>query len=172
MLVSKYFCRECVWQLWMNFKGWWCVTSNVSYSRISHKRPPKMQRFGGRLREVFAYEGRTARAKFLSQPRMGWYIYSKKITEVTVSYQLLVVLWTQSLAIPCDSSFTEVHLIRWRHKLVVKKFYLCTWLLYRNVPETSDEQKLNFLNWNLEIWVFFSRVMVNIVVIDQFKKTQ
>ena len=33
----------------------------------------------------------------------------------------------------------------------------------RNVPETSDEQKLNFLNWNLEIWVFFSRVMVKIV---------
>ena len=129
-----------------------------------------MQRLGGRLREVFAYEGRTARAKFLSQPRMGWYIYSKKITEVTVSYQLLIVLLTQSLAIPCDSSFTEVHLIRWRHKLVVKKFYLCPWLLYRNVPETSDEQKLNFLNWNLETWVFFSRVMVNIVVIDQFKK--
>ena len=71
-----------------------------------------MQSLGGRLREVFAYEGRTAREKFLSQPRMGWYIYSKKITEVTVSYQLLVVLLTQSLAIPCDSSFTEVHLIR------------------------------------------------------------
>ena len=172
MLVSKCFCGECMWQLWKNFKGWWCGTSNISYRRISHKRPPKIQRYGGRLREVFAYEGRTARAKFLSQPRMGWYIYCKKITEVTVSYQLLVVLWTQSLAIPCDSSFTEVQLIRWRHKLVVKKFYSCTWLLYRNVPETSDEQKLSFLNWNLEIWVFFSRVMVNIVVIDQFKKTQ
>ena len=129
-----------------------------------------MQRLGGRLREVFTYEGRTARAKFLSQPRMGWYIYSRKIMKVTFSYQLLVVLLTQSLAILSDSSFTEVHLIRWRYKLVVKKFYLCTWLLYRNVPETSDEQKLNFLNWNLEIWVFVSRVMVNIVVIDRTKK--
>ena len=129
-----------------------------------------MQRLGGRLREVFAYEGRTARAKFLSQPRMGWYIYSRKIMKVTFSYQLLVVLLTQSLAILSDSSFTEVHLIRWRYKLVVKKFYLCTWLLYRNVPETSDEQKLNFLNWNLEIWVFVSRVMVNIVVIDRTEK--
>ena len=42
--------------------------------------------------------------------------------------------------------------------------------LYRNVPKTSDEQKCYFLNWNLEIWVFFSRVMVNIVVIDRTKK--
>ena len=54
-----------------------------------------MQRFGGRLRDVFAYEGRTARAKFLSQPRMGWYIYSKK------NY---LALLTQSLAILCDST--------------------------------------------------------------------
>ena len=29
---------------------------------------------GGRLQEVFAYEGQTAWAKFLSQPRMGWHI--------------------------------------------------------------------------------------------------
>ena len=71
-----------------------------------------MQRLGGRLREVFAYEDRTARAKFSSQPRMGWYVYSKKIMKVTFSYQLLVVVLTQSLAILCDSSFTEVHLIR------------------------------------------------------------
>ena len=42
--------------------------------------------------------------------------------------------------------------------------------LYRNVPKTSHEQKLNFLNWNLEIWVFFSRVMVNNVVIDRTNK--
>ena len=83
--------------------------------------------------------------------------------KVTFPYQLLVVLLRQSLAILCNSSFKEVHLIRWRYiKLVVKKFYLCTWL--RNVPETSDEQQLNFLNWNMEIWVFFSRVMVNIVL--------
>ena len=40
-----------------------------------------MQRLGGRLQEVFAYEGRTARAKFLSQPGMGWYISSKKDNE-------------------------------------------------------------------------------------------
>ena len=32
----------------------WCRNSNVNYSRISHKRPPKMQRLGGRLWEVFA----------------------------------------------------------------------------------------------------------------------
>ena len=37
--------------------------------------------------------------------------------------------------------------------------------LYRNVPKTSDEQKRYFLNWTLKIWVFFPRVMVNIVVI-------
>ena len=135
MLVFKCFCGECMWQLWRNFKGWWCGTSNVNYSRISHKRPPKCKGL------VVAYEGRTARAKFSSQPRMGWYVYSKKIIKVTFSYQLLVVVLTQSLAILCDSSFTEVHLIRWRYKLVVKKFYLCTWLLYRNVPKTSDEQK-------------------------------
>ena len=128
MLVSKCYCGECMWQLWKNFKGWWCGTSNVNYSRISHKRPPKMQRLGGRLREVFAYEGRTARTKFLSQPRMGWYIYSKKIMKVTSPYQLLVVLFRQSLAILCNSSFTEVHLIRWRYKLVVKKFYLCRYV--------------------------------------------
>ena len=36
--------------------------------------------------------------------------------------------------------------------------------------KTSDEQKLNFWNWNKEIWVFFSRVMVNIVVIDWINK--
>ena len=34
----------------------------------------------------------------------------------------------------------------------------------------SDEQKLNFLNCNLKIWVFFSSVMVDIVVIDQTNK--
>ena len=87
---------------------------NVSYIRISHKRPSKMPRVSGGLQEVLACGGRTAiaRAKFLSQPRMGWYIYSKKIMKVTFSYQLLVVLLPQSSAILCDSSFTKVHLIR------------------------------------------------------------
>ena len=33
--------------------------------------------------------------------------------------------------------------------------------IYRNVPKTSVQQKLNFSNWNQEIWGFFSRVMVN-----------
>ena len=42
--------------------------------------------------------------------------------------------------------------------------------LYRNVPKTSEEQKLNILNRNLEIWVFFSRIMVSIVVIDRKNK--
>ena len=33
----------------------------------------------------------------------------------------------------------------------MKKFYLCTWLiLNRNVLKMSEEQKLNFLDWNLE----------------------
>ena len=41
-----------------------------------------MQRFGGRLLEEVAYESRTARAKlFFRQPRMEWYIYSKKNNE-------------------------------------------------------------------------------------------
>ena len=43
-------------------------------------------------------------------------------------------------------------------------------VLYRNVPKTSDEQKRYFLNWNLQICVFFSRVMVNIIVIDRTNK--
>ena len=36
-----------------------------------------MQRLDGRLREVVAYESRTARlrAKFLSQQKMEWYMY-------------------------------------------------------------------------------------------------
>ena len=37
----------------------------------------------------------------------------------------------------------------------------------------SDEQKINFLkslNWDLEIWVFFLRVMVYIIVIDPTNK--
>ena len=42
--------------------------------------------------------------------------------------------------------------------------------LYRNVLKTSEEQKLNILNRNLEIWVFFSRIMVSIVVIDRKNK--
>ena len=37
-------------------------------------------------------------------------------------------------------------------------------LVYRNVLKTSDEQKLNFLKWNLEIWVFFTRAMVDISI--------
>ena len=44
-------------------------------------------------------------------------------------------------------------------------------VLNRNVPKTSEEQKVNLLNWNLEIWVFCSRVMVNIVVIDRTNNT-
>ena len=42
-----------------------------------------MQRLSGsRLREVVAYKSRTARAKFLSQPRVEWYIYSKNVMKV------------------------------------------------------------------------------------------
>ena len=54
--------------------------------------------------------------------------------------------------------------------LGLKNFTCACDFLYRNVPKPSDEQKLNFSNWNLEIWVFFSRVMVNIVVIARTNK--
>ena len=64
-----------------------------------------MQRLGGRLREVVPYETRTAKAKFFSRPRMEWNIYAEKNNES-------VVLLTKSLAILCDSLFTEVHLFR------------------------------------------------------------
>ena len=67
-----------------------------------------MQRLGGHLREVVSYESRTARAKFLSQTRMEWYSYSKKIMKVYFPCQLLAVLLKKSLVILCDSSFTEV----------------------------------------------------------------
>ena len=35
--------------------------------------------------------------------------------------------------------------------LLLKNFTHVHNFLYSNVPKTSDEQKLNFLNWNLEI---------------------
>ena len=41
-----------------------------------------MQRLCGHLLEVVAYESWTARAKFLSQPRIELYTYSKKIMKV------------------------------------------------------------------------------------------
>ena len=50
----------------------WRDTENQQYySQTSRKRPPILQRLGGRFREVVAYESRTARAKCLSQPRMN-----------------------------------------------------------------------------------------------------
>ena len=49
------------------------------YSRPSRKRPPKMQRLGGHLQGMVAYESRTARSKFLSSPRMEWYVYLLKV---------------------------------------------------------------------------------------------
>ena len=74
----------------------------------ARKRPSRMQRLRGRR-----YESRTAWEKFLSQSRMEWYIYSKKNNDkFTLPCELLVVLSTKSLAILCESSFTEVHLIR------------------------------------------------------------
>ena len=56
-----------------------------------------MERLGGRLWEVMSYGSRmTARAKFfISQPRMEWYIYSKKywkfsgiFTDKAISYSI------------------------------------------------------------------------------------
>ena len=81
--------------------------------------------------------------------------------------QLQVVLLTKSLAILCDSSFngSKLYWITCVINLWLKNVTCVHDVLYRNVPKMSHEQKLNFLNWNLEIWVFFSRVMVNIVVI-------
>ena len=52
------------------------------YSQTSRKRPPKMQTLGGSLWEVVTYESQNARVKFFRQPRMEWYIYSKKIMKV------------------------------------------------------------------------------------------
>ena len=37
-----------------------------------------MQRLGGRLRGVVSYESATARAKFLIEAGMEWYIYYKR----------------------------------------------------------------------------------------------
>ena len=68
-----------------------------------------MQRLGGRLREVVAYESRTARAKFLSQTRMEWYTYSKKIMKVYFPMPITgSFIGKKSSFILCDSSFTEV----------------------------------------------------------------
>ena len=88
--------------------------------------------------------------------------------KVTFPRQLLVVLLTQSLAILCDSSFRKCTLLDDAINWWLKNFTCVRDFLYLSVPETSDEQKPNFLNWNLQI----SRVMVNIVVIDQPKRTQ
>ena len=52
-----------------------------------------MQRLDSRLWEV-VYESRTARAKFLSQQKMEWYIYSKKIMKA-------------SFPLPINSSFID-----------------------------------------------------------------
>ena len=54
--------------------------------------------------------------------------------------------------------------------LRLKNFTCVCDFLYRNVSKTYDQQKLDFLNWNLEIWVFFSRVMVNILIIHRTNK--
>ena len=118
----------------------------LQYSRISH---PKCKGL------VVAYESRTARAKFLSQTRIEWYTYSKKIMKV---YFPLPITGSFIDKIVCYSMWEFIY----GSALTIR---------YRNVPKTSEEQKLNFLNWNLEIWVFFSRVMVNIVVIDRTNNT-
>ena len=104
---------------------------------------------------VVAYESRTARAKFLSQTRIEWYTYSKKIMKV---YFPLPITGSFIDKIVCYSMWEFIY----GSALTIR---------FRNVPKTSEEQKLNFLNWNLEIWVFFSRVMVNIVVIDRTNNT-
>ena len=104
---------------------------------------------------VVAYESRTARAKFLSQTRIEWYTYSKKIMKV---YFPLPITGSFIDKIVCYSMWDFIY----GSALTMR---------FRNVPKTSEEQKLNFLNWNLEIWVFFSRIMINIVVIDRTNNT-
>ena len=103
---------------------WMFLSSTIDYSRSSRKRPPKMQRL------VVAYESRNARAKFLSQPRMAWYIYSKKVMKVY-------------FPLPVTGSFIDIIISHsmWqfiygnvRHKFGVKKFYLCMWLLVQKCP--------------------------------------
>ena len=51
-----------------------CCSFDAHYGRTSRERPSRMQRLRGRR-----YASRTAWEKFLSQSRMEWYIYSKKI---------------------------------------------------------------------------------------------
>ena len=96
---------------------------------------------------MVAYESWTARlrAQFLSQQKMeyGTCIFIQKVMKALF------------FSLPINSSFID--------KII-------SYSIYVTAHKTSDEQKLNFLNWNQEIWVFFSRVMVNIVVIDWTNK--
>ena len=41
----------------------------IDYDRTSRKRPPKMQRLGGRLREVVVYKNRTTEASSKGRSR-------------------------------------------------------------------------------------------------------
>ena len=54
----------------------------ITVEPLVRDHPNYMQRLDGRLWEVVAYESQTARAKFLSQQKKEWYIYSKKIMKV------------------------------------------------------------------------------------------
>ena len=118
-----------------------------------------MQTFGGRLREVVTYKSQNARVKFFRQPRMEWYIYSKKIVKV----------W---FPLPITGNFID-KIISYSMWQFIYGSALVRDYLYRIFPKTSDKQKINFLkslNWDLEIWVFFLRVMVYIIVIDPTNK--
>ena len=70
-----------------------------------------MQRRGGRFRKVVAYDSWSARAKFLSPPRME-YCAIFILKNVFFPPTILLVFITKSLAIICDSSFKEMQLVR------------------------------------------------------------
>jgi len=107
-----------------------------------------MQRLGGCLREVVTYESRTARAKFLIQLSMEWYVYSKRIMKV---YFPLPITGSFIDKIIGYSTWQFMY-GTWVINLWLKNFIRVHDFLYRNVAKTFHEQRLNFLNWNLEIW--------------------
>ena len=78
---------------------------------------------------------------------MEWYIYSKKNNDkFTLPCELLVVLSTKSLAILCESSFTEVHLISLNARY---KFVLVKKILLVYVTSSTEMSLKRLTNKNL-----------------------
>jgi len=76
-------------------------------------------------------------------------------------------------AVPVTGNFIDKIISYSMWQFIYGSALVCDYF-YRNLPETSDEQKINFLKSlnlrDLEIWVFFLRVMVYIIVIDPTNK--